>query len=417
MKVLYDSHVLVSAFLNEKGVNQTGVYRFSEQMALQLQKNQALTLYLFSSLPKMENLLWKSTLQKRDSLKEFEPKNYYPPLKEKLDLANQKLAQASSWHRIWMKSVREVLRYFNSQSSYFKEDLKQFDLYFSPYHPAPKWVREKSDLITVHTIHDLIPLKYPKYFKVNKKSFFDRMLKNPSSKDYFFALSESTKADLCYYYSIDPKKIFVVHSAPKKDHFYPVKDPKSLTALRTKYQLQGPYLLSLATLEPRKNTSFLVDVFIDLIQNGKAKDLKLVLAGAKGWDTSSLMKKIEPYRDRIIVTGFIPDEDLAALYSAATAFIYPSLYEGFGLPPLEAMRCGTPVITSNRSSLPEVVQDAGLLVDPTSKQELQKAILQISTDTSLREQLNEKALVQSQSFTWEKNAQTALDAFEKILRS
>lgn len=415
MKILYDSHVLISAFLKEKALDKTGVFRFAREMALYLSKDERCRVHLFSSLDETNRLKWQSFLEKKQEFSLFPLLNLYPPLKPVLDALSLKVEKAPFWKKPWLKGTRECLRLFSMPPEKLRYKTKGFDLFYSPYHPSPKWMADKSSLVTIHTIHDLIPLKYPKFFQVDKKSFFDRMLKHAGPNQYYFALSESTKADICYYYGIHPDRIFIVHSAPEPHLFYPVEDPSLLKRVQTKYHIQKPYLLSLATLEPRKNIPFLVDSFIELIESHPHLEIQLVLAGAKGWGFEGLLRKLEKYKEHILVTGYLPSEDLAPLYSGAYAFIYPSLYEGFGLPPLEAMSCAVPVIVSQRSSLPEVVGSAGLYIDPTSKDDICDRILKLIQNEPLRDTLSQKSLRRAKEFSWEKNAQTAHKAFKKIL--
>ena len=270
-------------------------------------------------------------------------------------------------------------------------------------------------MICFTTIHDLIPLKYPHFFKVDKRGFFDNIFKKAKPNHFFIAASESTKADICHYYSINPSKITVAYGAPQEELFYPIDDKQQLEIVLKKYQINKPYILSVATAEPRKNIMMLIDAYIDVIKQNPSLDLDLVLCGAKGWGMESMQSKIEPYKDRIIVTGFAKDEDLAAIYSGATAFVYPSLYEGFGIPVVEAMSCKTPVIVSDRSSLPEIAQDAALYVDPTNVEDISTQIFKVVNDVELQNQLKERALLQVQKFTWEKSAQTIYEAFEMSL--
>ncbi|MCH9633629.1 MAG: D-inositol-3-phosphate glycosyltransferase [Chlamydiae bacterium] len=414
MKILYDSSVLISALLKESAIHKTGIFRYVENLALGLQKKQGISLNFYSSLNSEQHKLWQQTLLNLAHLKKIPTVNIYHPFKAKLQTVSDQLSNTSSWKKVFLKGYRESLRLLLNRSQFEQQQFDDFDLFYSPYHPVPKPIRDKKNLISFTTIHDLIPIKFPKFFKVNKRDFFDRILKNPKPWNYYFALSESTKADMCHYYSIPPEKIFIVHSAPSSNLFFPVNDALILKSVQEKYHIKAPYLLSLATFEPRKNIYFLVESFIKLIEEQPHLELTLVLAGTKGWGFESLLDKIKKYPKRIKLTGFVADEDLAALYSGAMAFVYPSLYEGFGLPPLEAMNCGTPVIVSDRSSLPEVVGNAGLYIDPTSRDDLCERVLKIYGDSELRTELSEKSLIQAKKFSWENNTQAAHSAFQSI---
>lgn len=415
MKVLYDSRVLVSAFLEGAAINKTGIFRFVENLALGLEKKEEVALNLFTALNASESTLWQNKILELAHLKQIPHFNLYHPLHGQIEALSKKLERSASVKKFFLKSYRESLRLILNYSKKQVTKLNEFDLFFSPYHPAPRLVREKKQLMCINTIHDLIPLKFPHFFKEDKRSFFDRMLKKIKPWQYFFALSESTKADICHYYGISPSRIFVVHSAPTPGLFYPVKEKSKIDSIRAKYKINGPYFLSLATLEPRKNIPFLVDAFLSLIEERPDIELTLVLTGAKGWGSNALLDKIKMHPKRIVFTGFVEDQDLAALYSGAMAFVYPSLYEGFGLPPLEAMSCGVPTLVSDSSSLPEVVGSAGLYADPNHKDDFCEQMRRLYDDGPLREELREKALIQAKKFTWDQNAQVAFQAFKKIL--
>ena len=190
---------------------------------------------------------------------------------------------------------------------------------------------------------------------------------------------------------------------------------------RAKYGiLDGPYILSLSTLEPRKNIDHTIRCFARLIRDENIRDLNLVLVGTKGWDFDRIFGELtnhDQLRDRIIVTGYVADEDLSAIYSGARMFVYPSFYEGFGLPPLEAMQCGVPVITSNTSSLPEVVGNAGLMVDPKDGDALCQAMFDIYRQPSLRDDLSRRSIERSRAFSWDICARETVRAYRSALGS
>lgn len=420
MRILFDSNIMALAFLENISMHRTGIFRYADNMTRALNGLDEVELTFYSSLDKREKLLWEKKVLEIEHLKKTSLFNYSHPIKEKLAHLNQEILKSTSLYKVFLKSYRESLRVFMKTSNFFGKDvvkgLENFDIFFSPYHPIPKRVQEFKNINCFTAVHDLIPLKFPKLFKINKKPFFDQIFKRAYSNHYFLALSESTKADICHYYSINPDKIFVVHSAAQEDLFNPILDENKIKPVLEKYQINSPYILSLATLEPRKNIPFLIDAFKKLLQENPGMDLKLVLTGAKAWGSDEIVHRIRPFEEHILITGFIDDKDLASLYSGALAFVYPSLYEGFGLPPLESMRCNTPVIVSDRSSLPEVVGDAGLYVDPTNVQDMTNQLKKLVQDPILREKLREKAHIQVAKFTWEKNAKAAFNAFESSLK-
>jgi len=248
---------------------------------------------------------------------------------------------------------------------FYAEHLPGFDLYHSPYHPLPSHIQQPRFLM----IHDMIAVKFPHFFTPPQVWDAHRLLACIRPSDFFFANSEATRRDFCEITHILAEQVFVTHLAASPDLFFPCRDMARLATIRAKYGLGDyPYILSLCTFEPRKNLEQVIRCFIDLVQANEVPELRLVLVGTKGWEYERIFGALnqtgDQLRNRIVLTGYVPDDDLAPLYSAAEAFIYLSRYEGFGLPPLEAMQCGTPVITSNTSSLPEVVGDAGILLNP-----------------------------------------------------
>jgi glycosyltransferase involved in cell wall biosynthesis len=204
------------------------------------------------------------------------------------------------------------------------------------------------------------------------------------------------------------------------DNFYPCADPKELSSVRAKYGIptDAIYFLGLSTLEPRKNIDQLIRCFARLVSDQGLKDLRLVLVGAKGWDYNKIFEAIsslEISKDHIILTGYVAEEDLAALYSGALAFVYLSLYEGFGLPPLEAMQSGTPVITSNTSSLPEVVGNAGIMLDPLDADAICQSMLEVYRNGALRAEMTRKSLERAMLFSWTKCVRESVSAYRSAL--
>ena len=217
---------------------------------------------------------------------------------------------------------------------------------------------------------------------------------------------------------INPGKVIVTELAAS-EMFYKSSDKEYNKYIQHKYSIPNlPYILSLCTLEPRKNILTAIRSFAKMIEQEHIADLNLVLVGTKGWNFDQIFEEIDnskKLKNRIIITGFIPDQDLAAIYSDALFFVYPSFYEGFGLPPLEAMRCGIPVITSNTSSLPEVVGNAGIMIEPTDEDALSAAMLAIYQNSELRKSLTEKSLFRASQFSWAKCAQETINAYSQSL--
>ncbi|MEI6738439.1 MAG: glycosyltransferase, partial [Pseudomonadota bacterium] len=260
----------------------------------------------------------------------------------------------------------------------------------------------------VLTVYDLISIKCPQLFELGDDIALRNTIASLGPDDFVTVISESTKADLMAFAPhIPASRIVVTPLAADKKIFYPCRDPQEKSRVCQKYHLKASdqYMLSVATLEPRKNIAHLIRAFVRFIREDQISTLKLVLVGTKGWKFDAIFDELTlvgDIRERIVITGFVPDEDMAALYSNAMAFAYPSLYEGFGLPPLEAMQCGTPVISSDNSSLPEVVGDAGILLPAKDESALVSAIRALYANEQLRLDLSQKGIARAATFTWER---------------
>lgn len=292
-------------------------------------------------------------------------------------------------------------------------------LFHSPYLAFPDSLADHSAVIGFLTVHDLIPIMFPHLCPEGTRCTLERALSKLTPDSWVFTVSTATKNDVCSYAGyLNPDRVLVTQPAAS-DWFYPCRCPTALERVKAKYGIpDGPYLLSCCTLEPRKNVVQTVSGFLEVVKQERIHDLNLVLVGAKGWHYGEIFQAIARDRQldqRIIVTGYVADEDLAPLYSGALAFVYPSLYEGFGLPPLEAMQCGTPVITSNTSSLPEVVGEAGIMVSPTDAPALCQALVDVYRHQSLRESLSARSRVRAQRFSWERCVDQTVAGYRKAV--
>jgi glycosyltransferase involved in cell wall biosynthesis len=233
---------------------------------------------------------------------------------------------------------------------------------------------------------------------------------------HVLADSVSTRADLIELMQVPPDQITVI-GAGVDERFKPVDEPETLARVRSHYQLPDRYVLSISTLEPRKNFTGLIAAF-NLMAISSVPDLHLVIAGGKGWLYDDIFAAAEasPLQERIHFAGYVADEDLPALYSLAALFALPSHYEGFGIPVLEAMACGTPVVCADNSSLPEIAGDAALLVEATDTKALADAMHQLSIDTSLREKLIQRGYEQAGRFTWEQAARRLVKVYHNMVR-
>lgn len=225
--------------------------------------------------------------------------------------------------------------------------------------------------------------------------------------------SKASRSDIARYLPVDAKKLFLVPLGV--DQRYRPRPSAERIAVRSSYGVPDGYLLFVGSIEERKNLRRLLQACARLWAGGEERPLLVV--GARRWKYTRILETVQDLNleSHVLFTGYVPDSDLPALYSGADLFVFPSLYEGFGLPPLEAMACGTPVVTSNVSSLPEVVGDAAIMVDPYDVQGLAAAMRKVLDDADLRAEMREKGLARASQFTWERTAQETVKVYQKVL--
>lgn len=267
----------------------------------------------------------------------------------------------------------------------------------------------------VITIYDISFIHYPEHHtEANRVHCLKGTLDSATMADCIIAISEHTKSDLVEYLNIPGDRIVVTHLAARRA-FRP-RPPEEVRAYnQNHWGLESPYILSVGTLEPRKNIRRLIGAYCSL--PGELRDhYQLVIAGGKGWLSSDVYRTVTEMgaESRVRFLGYIPEPDLPWLYCGASCFVYPSLYEGFGLPPLEAMATGIPVIASNTSSMPEVLGNAGVLVDPQSDEDLGSAMIRVLSDSDLRREMSSNGLSRSALFSWEKTAAQTLKIYESL---
>ncbi len=261
------------------------------------------------------------------------------------------------------------------------------------------------------TVHDMAAVYYPETIPEKMLQTLSDLPYHLDAADAVFVVSEATKVDVVKHFGTDAKKIRVIYNGVS-DRFRRLDG--SLEVARNRYRLPKRFFLFVGTVEPRKNLVRLIQAFNRV---GKELDQDLVIVGAKGWMASPLFDEINrsPFRDRIHLTGFVEEVDLPAVYNLADALIYPSLYEGFGIPVVEAMACGTPVVTSNVSALPETANDAAVLVDPLDTDRLAHAMERIVHDEELRASLRAKGLVRARRFSWDASARDVVRCFRDLI--
>ncbi|MFQ6013836.1 MAG: glycosyltransferase family 4 protein [Anaerolineae bacterium] len=267
---------------------------------------------------------------------------------------------------------------------------------------------------SVITIHDLAFLLYPHFLTKESARYYSQIDKAVRHTDHIIAVSESTKQDTIHLLGVSEKKITVIHEAANPI-YHSIDNPKALERVRTKYQINRDFILFVSTIEPRKNLPTLLRAYRKLLDEYKM-EVQLVVAGRKGWLFSEVFKLVKELRltDGVLFLDRVPVEDLPLLYNAAQVLVHPSRYEGFGLPPLEAMACGTPTVVSNVSALPEVVGDASLLVESEDVEGFTVAIWRVLTDQDLRAELREKGLKRAKLFSWTKAARQTMTIYHRL---
>jgi len=305
--------------------------------------------------------------------------------------------------RIAKKYIRDdsdILHFFSQEETYLVKSIKT---------SAPK----------IATCLDIIGLT------LNEYDFLDRKFKSYSINamkdvDKIITISDFTKNELINYTNISPNKIKTIYLGA--DDEFKKLSSNGIEDARIEYNLPNSYILYVGSEQSRKNFIFIIKAFYRLKKKYNLNDLKLIKAGSPQISDAQrnkifdLIKELNLQKD-VIFTNYVSEEYLVKLYNAADIFVYPSLYEGFGLPPLEAMACGCPVITSNTSSLPEVVGDAGIMIDPFDVDSLTESMHKILTDNDLKKELSKKSLERAKFFNWEKTADQTLEVYEEVLNN
>ena len=346
----------------------------------------------------------------------------------KIDLLNKQISNSSGNYannivrKTQKSTLTNISRIFNiTRKPIEPKILAEADIFHSSYPRIPNQVRKALPNRHLQTVYDLTPLILDKkYFPPGHCGVTQRLIDTIQPDDWVTTISNSARNDLLNRRPhLNPDRVITVYLAAASELFYPVADREAIEIIKQKYQIPpGDYFLSLHSLAPHKNMEHLISCFKQTIDLEKAKDLHLVICGGNKNSLSSLIQSNQLTATdlkNIHFTGFIDDCDLAAIYSGAIGFIFPSLYEGFGLPLLEAMQCGCPVISSNTSSMPEVVGEAGFLVSPTDRDVLCESIVKLYHSNDLRFKYSQLSLNRSTLFSWEKTVNETLDIYNCMM--
>lgn len=268
----------------------------------------------------------------------------------------------------------------------------------------------------VATVHDMIPLLWPQWVtRKHRLVVTAAYYRLRRQADRVIAPSEATKADIVRCLQINPQRIAVIPWGCD-ERFHPGGDPEHFDAVQQRYRLPSQYLLFVGTLEPRKNLTTLLHAYAMLRSDGCGQDLKLVVAGRAGWLYADIFDTVKTLAldEQVIFTGFVADEDLPDIYRGAQLLVFPSLYEGFGLPILEAMASGVPVLTSASASMPEVAGDAAILIDPHDPEAIAAGMARVLAEDRLRQAMIQKGLARARCFTWESVARRTLELYAAL---
>lgn len=288
---------------------------------------------------------------------------------------------------------------------------KQVDLLHSLHYTRPLFL----PCASVVTFHDMTFFLYPQLHTRSKRLFFPPAIRlSARLADAMITISENTRLDAIRLLNIPPDKIYGIPLAANESYRL-ITDQHLLESARPKYHLPQEFMLYVGIVEPRKNVPMLLRCYHELLRQGTA--IPLVIVGRFGWMYEEVLRLVDELglKDKVLFTGYVPSQDLPLIYNLAQVFVYPSIYEGFGLPPLEAMACGVPVITTAVSSMPEHVGEAGLLIPPQDEKALVEAMQKVLSDGTLRAQMSQKGRAQAAKFSWKRVAQETLQVYQRVL--
>lgn len=287
----------------------------------------------------------------------------------------------------------------------------RFDVFHGLDDTVPQVYRGRS----VVTIHDMAYMRTPQSLKPEWVEFKQKHTKRSAHRaDMIITVSEFSRKDICTYLKVPKEKVAVIYHGISPVYRV-IEDTDAVTKVLRRHGIERPYILFVGTFQPNKNLERLIEVFATLQRDDQIPH-RLVLVGARGWFFDTIFSKVQQMNleESIKCMGHIPQEEMPSFYNGADLFVLPSLLEGFGIPLIEAMACGVPVVTSNACSLPEIVGDAGLLFEPTSRENMKETITKALTDPALSKTLKERSLKRAQDFSWETAARKTLDVYETV---
>ena len=421
MNVVLD--VTIFGLIKEWQSARSGIFRVVERTALGLRDHPGVNLRLSSAES------WWNYDRTREFLRQ--DRSFTEDILLPNDLASQTLVglhrladrpivgarHATIPARVLRRASSKVVRRFSPLP---RSALRGHDIFHSGFFPLPESSRAVKNLRRFITVYDLVPVLFPDTVTAHTREIFKRVLASISADVRCLCISEVTKNDLCNHLSLEPSRVTVTPLAASPEIFFPVTDASLLAESRTRVGLPegAKYLLSVNTLQPLKNIARAIQAFASFVQESRVNDLYFVLVGGRGWDFQQILDTVANCnlaKDRVITAGYVPDDQLAPLYSGALAFVYPSLYEGFGLPPLEAMQCGTPVITGDASAFREVVGTSGIMVNPNDQEAISQAFSNLYKNDSLRSQLADAGKERARDFSWNVYVERVIGAYRAAM--
>lgn len=289
-----------------------------------------------------------------------------------------------------------------------KSDITHFFNYI-----VPPFVHGKK----VVTVHDMVYKAFPETVRGRTRFMLETGLKRSMKRaDIIVTDSEFSKSEIIKYFPRHEHKIRVVPCGVDLERFHPCDEPERIPEVKKSLDIEGDYFLYLGTIEPRKNLERLISAYAAFAKKVGDKAPKLVLAGGKGWLDNGIYSRVEKLgmTKNVIFTKYVPSEDMNPLMCGALAFVFPSIYEGFGMPPLEAMACGVPVLASSEASLPEVTGDCAVICDAYSVKNIAQGLYRLYSSRELREELSRKGIERAKQFTWERSAEMLLDIYREL---
>ena len=423
IKLLFDARNCIDFYVNS--TTKSGIFYFTCNLLYELTKYEDLEIYLFSNY--VQAYSCKNFIKKNKQFKNLKTVPQTPfisYIQFWCDYLKEKYKKRPKNDNILKKSVRffctkiiEKIRIAGIAEKKYLKNIDSYDVILSSFNQPQKVIlKELGSIKKIICIHDLIPYVMGDKIKCMELKYFDPIIEYAKTADICIAISNNTKNDLIKYApQISPDKVKIAYLGASNTFYR--RDTKEIQKVKKKYNIppNKRIVFSIGNIEERKNLIFAIENFINFVHKNKVNNLIMVISGGTfNIDVQNKIKLlIKENPDLIYLTDYVDDEDVAALYSMSDIFVYVSLYEGFGLPVLEAMSCGCPTITSNRSSLPEVVGDAGIMIDPKNNEQMQEALSKMYFDENLRKEYIKKGYKRAKMFSWEKCAKIVYENMKK----